>query len=53
MENDYPGIKPDKLLPLVQRMVGKKKKLSDYEIISEYLKELKKINSKHKKELNI
>ena len=34
MENDYPGIKPDKLLPLVQRMVGKKKKLSDYEIIS-------------------
>ena len=34
MENDYPGIKPDKLLPLVQRMVGKKKKLSDYELIS-------------------
>ena len=34
MENDYPGIKPDKLLPLVQRMVGKKKKLSDLEIIS-------------------
>ena len=34
MENDYPGIKPDKLLPLVQRMVGKKNKLSDYEIIS-------------------
>ena len=34
MENDYPGIKPYKLLPLVQRMVGKKKKLSDYEIIS-------------------
>tara|TARA_R110000764_G_scaffold197895_1_gene283137 strand:- start:545 stop:994 length:450 start_codon:yes stop_codon:yes gene_type:complete len=34
METNYPGIKPDKLLPLVERMVGKKNKLTDYEIIS-------------------
>jgi len=34
METNYPGIKPDKLLPLVDRMVGKKKKLSDYEAVS-------------------
>ena len=63
MENDYPGIKPDKLLPLVQRMVGKTLKLylengnTGLLIIikkeQEYLKELIKINSLHRKELNI
>jgi len=34
MEANYPGIKPDKLLPLVERMVGKKRQLSDHEAVS-------------------
>jgi len=34
IETKYPGVKPDKLLPFVERMLGKKTNPSDFETIS-------------------